>query len=397
MLNLVDYLYLVWLTYLPFSLKAFYHYVVDKEGFEAEAKGETPDTNPFIIFQYTTRGEHEKVVSKGIESVLSACTGRHYVNCRIDVLTDGERDDYDANVLRVPRDYVTPNHTRKKARALQYAVEDRRKRGENGSPVWVWHMDEESLVTEQSLQAVLKYIENGGKPVAEGPLVYSNKFLRKNILPSLVECCRPYQCYECQHMMTGNSVPTFIHGSNLLVRSDIEDGVGWDFGDSLTEDQRFGYEAHKKFGPVFGWHGGIVLEQPPLSIKDTFRQRRRWAAGSAQNLKFMPTKDRIYQSARLLSWSAGFVSGIVTFIIWIFQGKVLFYLQPVFFLQNVLWVLGYEIGLRETYKWMSISRLKKLVLHTLLVLIIPIVSLMDCFPAFIGVITRKSGWKVTPK
>lgn len=258
-------------------------------------------------------------------------------------------------------------------------------------------MDEESLVTDQSLRAVLGYIQDGGKPVAEGPIVYSNKFLRKNILPSLVECCRPYQCYECRHMMTGDSVPTFIHGSNLLVRSDVEDGVGWDFGDSLTEDQRFGYEAHKKFGPVFGWHGGMVVEQPPLSIKDTFRQRRRWAAGSAQNLKFMPLKDRIYQSARLLSWSAGFVSGIVTFIIWIFQGKVLFYLQPVFFLQNVLWVAGYEVGLRETYKWMSLSRLKKFTLHVLLAAIIPIVSLMDCLPAFIGIITRRSGWKVTPK
>src|SRR5215831_14026269 len=160
------------------------------------------------------------------------------------------------------------------------------------------------------------------------------------------------------HMMTGDSVPTFIHGSNLLVRSDIEDAVGWDFGDSLTEDQRFGYEAHKKFGAIIGWHGGMVVEQPPLNVKDTFRQRRRWAAGSRQNLKFMPLKDRIYQSARLLSWAAGFVSGNVTFI-----------LQPVFFMQNVLWVLGYQAGFRETYRWMEISRVKKVVLHALIIII----------------------------
>ncbi len=397
MLNPLDYIYFIWLTYLPFSLKAFYHYIVDKDGFEAQTDGKAPDTTPLIIFQYTTKGEHEKVVSKGIESVTTACTQRHYSGYRVDVVTDGSTDSYDANVLRVPQDYVTGRRTLKKARALQYAVEDRRRRGENGPGVWVWHMDEESVVTEQALTAVLKYIENGGSPVAEGPIVYSNKFLRKNILPSLVECCRPYQCHECQHMMNSSSVPTFIHGSNLLVRSDIEDTVGWDFGDSLTEDQRFGYEVHRKFGPVFGWHGGMIIEQPPLSFRDTFRQRRRWAAGSVQNLKYMPTKERIYQSARLFSWSAGFVSGIVALIIYIFQGRILFYLQPVFFLQNLLWLLGYEIGLRETYKWMDLSGLKKFALHALLVVVIPIVSLMDCLPAFIGVVTRKSGWKVTPK
>ncbi len=397
MLNPLDYIYLIWLTYLPFSLKAFYHYIVDKDGFEAEATGEALDTSPFIVFQYTTKGQHEKVVSKGIESVSSACTGKHYTNYRIDVVTDGETDNYDANVLRVPADYVTPNHTLKKARALQYALENRRRQGKVGPGSWVWLMDEESILTEQALVAVLNYIKKGGKPVAEGPIVYSNKFLRKNMLPSLVECSRPYQCHECQHMMNSNSVPTFIHGSNLLVRSDVEDSVGWDFGDSLTEDQRFGYEAHRKFGPVFGWHGGMIIEQPPLNFRDTFRQRRRWAAGSVQNLKFMPTRERIYQSARLFSWSAGFVSGIVALIVYAFQGKVLLYLEPVFFLQNLLWVAGYEIGLRETYKWMNISRLKKLGLHALLVVVIPIVSLMDCLPAFVGVVTRKSGWKVTPK
>jgi len=397
MLNPVDYLYIAWLTYLPFSLKAFYHYIVDKDGFEAKPGPNPANTNPFIIFQYTTRGQHADVVAKGIESVNKACANNHHTSYRIDVITDGTTDNYDAKIIRVPDDFTTPNGTKKKARALEYAVQEHRQQGHYTSATWIWHMDEESIVTDQSVAAVLDYIGKGGKPVSEGPIVYSNKFMRKNILPSLVECCRPYQCYECMHMMTGNSVPTFIHGSNLLVRSDIEDAVGWDFGDSLTEDQRFGYEAHKKFGAVFGWHGGMVVEQPPLNVKDTFRQRRRWAAGSRQNLKFMPFKDRIYQSARLLSWAAGFVSGIVTFAIWIFQGSVPFILQPVFFMQNVLWVLGYEAGFRETYKWMDVSRVKKVILHALIIVILPIVSLMDCLPAFVGIITGKSGWKVTPK
>jgi egghead protein (zeste-white 4 protein) len=31
-----------------------------------------------------------------------------------------------------------------------------------------------------------------------------------------------------------------VHGSNLLVRSDIEDSIGWNFGPTLAEDEIFG-------------------------------------------------------------------------------------------------------------------------------------------------------------
>ncbi len=61
------------------------------------------------------------------------------------MVTDGTTDSYDANVLRVPQDYVTGNRTLKRARALQYAVENRRRWEENGPGVWVWHMDEKAL------------------------------------------------------------------------------------------------------------------------------------------------------------------------------------------------------------------------------------------------------------
>ncbi len=76
------------------------------------------------------------------------------------------------------------------------------------------------------------------------------------------------------------------------------------------------------------------------------------------------------------------MSGIVSLIVYVFRGNILIYLQPVFCLQDLLWLLSYEIGLRETYKWMELSRLKKLALHALLVVVIPIVSLIDCLPAF---------------
>jgi beta-1,4-mannosyltransferase len=85
--------------------------------------------------------------------------------------------------------------------------------------------------------------------------------------------------------MTGR-VPTNMHGSNLLVRADIEDSVGWDFkGIRASEDQRFGYEVWRKIGSVFGWHGGLLEEQPPFTVSDWISQRRRWLIGNIANAR----------------------------------------------------------------------------------------------------------------
>jgi hypothetical protein len=37
-----------------------------------------------------------------------------------------------------------------------------------------------------------------------------------------------------------------------------------------------------------GWHGGTLLEQPPLNIKGHFMQRRRWILGRLQNIDKFP-------------------------------------------------------------------------------------------------------------
>jgi len=64
-----------------------------------------------------------------------------------------------------------------------------------------------------------------------------------------------------------NPPPMHMHGSNLLVRSDIEDSIGWNFGPTLAEDEIFGYKIYDKYGSKsLDWHGGILLEQPPLNI-----------------------------------------------------------------------------------------------------------------------------------
>ena len=49
----------------------------------------------------------------------------------------------------------------------------------------------------------------------------------------------------------GSGNPAYIHGSNLLVRSDIEEEVSWENGKTLAEDTLFAIKARIKYGPKF--------------------------------------------------------------------------------------------------------------------------------------------------
>ena len=158
----------------------------------------------------------------------------------------------------------------KKARALQFAIESRRKLKKQNSDHWIFHMDDESYVVPQTILSILKFIREKKGIASEGPIFYPLKFEKANRITALAESMRAFGCFECVTHMH-NPPPIHMHGSNLLVRSDVEDKIGWEFGPILAEDQRFGYELYKKYGRnSMGWHGGILLEQPPLEHQRSF-------------------------------------------------------------------------------------------------------------------------------
>ena len=134
-------------------------------------------------------------------------------------------------------------------------------------------------------------------------------------------------------MHSGN--PAYIHGSNLLVRSDIEEEVSWENGKTLAEDTLFAIKARIKYGPeAFGWHGGVVEEKSPLTLKDLFKQRRRWFYGLIQNFKYFCYKEKIRQSFRALIWTSGLISGIISIIAFFIPQYMPFVLKSLLYLNE---------------------------------------------------------------
>src|SRR3712207_9386082 len=75
----------------------------------------------------------------------------------------------------------------------------------------------------------------------------------------------------------------------------------------------FGYKVHEKYGDgSMGWHGGILLEQPPLNLKDHFFQRRRWFLGTMQNLDKFPRWHRYKVMFKSVTLFLGFASGVAS-------------------------------------------------------------------------------------
>ena len=387
--------------------------------------------DPTIIFQITTRSAtNTPVVKRGINSVISSCNEINYYKYEISVVTDDPKDtttliNNSCQVIVVDSKFST--YAVKKGRALQYAVEYRRKIGNNSSKYWVFHMDDESCVTSQTVLSLLKFIREGNAIASEGPIFYPLKFELANRLTAIAESIRPFTCYDCVSQMT-NPPPLHMHGSNLLVRSDVEDSIGWNFGPTLAEDQMFGYKIYEKYGPKsLGWHGGILLEQPPLNIKDHFMQRRRWVFGSLQNIDKFPLIHRFKLMFKLLTYSLGFLSGVVSIILYLYIHVPKIMLLSSFNMINhtinldltssldklvnifssesiihtlangsttdvivglmllfpyIMWLFSYQMGLSLNLRYSKIGWIQRIILHLQTLIFSVLIGLLETFPSF---------------
>ena len=428
---------IIWIFFIPKAIILFYRFVKNSKRFIEKDLERIPN-DPYIIFQITTRSATKtSVVKRGIDSIIDSCNKIKYFTYEISVVTEDYNDirtlsPYACKVMCVSKKFK-PNAI-KKARALQFAVEYRRKNNQHTDDYWIFHMDDESYVVQQTILSLLKFIRERRGVAGEGPIFYPLKFEVANRITALAESPRSFGCFECVTHMN-NPPPIHMHGSNLLVRSDVEDLIGWEFGPILAEDQRFGYEVYKRYGKnSMGWHGGILLEQPPLNIKDHFMQRRRWIIGNLQNIENFSKLFKLRLIYRCTSFFLSFVSGIISLIltlyinipkissifsfihfdwtynlgfdlsIWIDRINHLSntpndIIKPLTDIQvfdsslglillfsSMIWLMSYQIGLFLNLRYAKMSFYKRIILHIQTLIFCPFIGLVESFPGFYTVI-----------
>lgn len=260
---------------------------------------------PHLKIQITTRGSEgsSEVILRGINGVLRLVeqSPAFAPLLSIEVVTESSEQvemiesrfagaPIRVTGLVVPADYRTAAGTGLKARGLHYAVEARRA-GWNFIPgrVFIVHFDEESVMMPGELRKLIKVLADTDKRILEGPIYYPLEYQNSSIVCKSMEANRPAGCFECRVVME-KGVPLHLHGSNLVVEEQLENEIGWDIGQLdghyfIAEDFVFGMNNYLRYGSeIFGWHGCVLLEQPPFSFKSAFRQRHRWIFGVLQGL-----------------------------------------------------------------------------------------------------------------
>ena len=347
---------------------------------------------PRILFQVTTKG-NIPIVQETVDRINSVCRDIGYQKYEVWVVTDAQERFKNCRTITVPSEYSC--NAIHKGRALQYAAEIRKEEKKNTEDIYVFHLDDESLITKQTLCSVLTFLEDNPSPISEGLITYPLQKNEKFKITHLIDTLRPFCCFECLDFMhKGN--PAYIHGSNLLIRSDVEEEVSWENGKTIAEDTLFAVSAKTKCGSgSFGWHGGVIEEKSPLSIRDLVKQRKRWFYGLIQNLKFIPLKERIVQGSRALLWSLGFYSGVVSIIALVIPQDMNYFIRSAFLITTVLWLLSYQIGGFFNGKYLPLKR--RLLFHSLILVFSFFLGLIECATPILALISRPKTFEIIKK
>lgn len=404
---------------------------------------------PFIKIQITTRGSpgSSQVIHRSITYILQLAQEAptfysHYLSIEIVTESDEQRHqlarEFAGSILPIyflvlPEDYKTPGDTQVKARGLHYMVELRRQgfNRKRGRTVIV-HYDEESVMEPLELRRLFYYLALTDKKLTEGPIYYPLEYREASVICRAMEANRPIGCFECRDVME-KGIPLHLHGSNLVVDEDLENSLGWDIGNLdgqpfIAEDYVFGMNAYLRCGSeIFGWHGSVMLEQPPFSFKSAFRQRYRWIIGVLQGIemtKRMPQFSQLPMKVRFrLIWGTryriftfalglptGFIAAIYLlsqYVQFLLSHQLTPPLPPLLMLWMILaaffWLNSIFIG-----AWYNVTTILRLPLGEAsaemakVIAVAPIAGIMESSAAFWAVLQWSRGhrtvnWKPTPK
>jgi cellulose synthase/poly-beta-1,6-N-acetylglucosamine synthase-like glycosyltransferase len=255
------------LCYFPFAVYQLYlmdysMYKTDKKGF-FESQPLKAANNLIVVI--TTNGMATDVVEK-----IIAKTKLYESASEIFVIKEA-RDPfrYSCREIVVPEDYVCPNGSRNKMRALHYGSIVLHDMG-YGEETYICHLDDDSVVDRPYLEYIRLYMTGGG---GQGCIML--RAWGRHLFSSLADIIRISNCEAWCKRRNHKGKPQFVHGEGLVVRADVEYEIGWDYGTYGAEDLIMGLNIAKKWG--FGYIPvGHIYIAPPTSVRDFYKQRRRW-------------------------------------------------------------------------------------------------------------------------
>ncbi|ORY35995.1 hypothetical protein BCR33DRAFT_702019 [Rhizoclosmatium globosum] len=203
---------------------------------------------------------------------------------RVHVLTDEPYFFEGINCYTCPKAFSTGN-SKYKARALEWYRQTMKFTEHD----WILHLDEESVIDDESVKRVLEFIwYEKDYHFGQGVILYNQYKYWSNWIFTVADAIRVGDDLSRFHLQyTYFHRPIFgAHGSFLLNNGLVENAVTWDLG-SLTEDYQFAMKAWDR-GFRCGKICALVREQSPMDVIGFMKQRRRWFVGIRRLPNFLP-------------------------------------------------------------------------------------------------------------
>lgn len=296
-------------TFLPlpqvlfnFAGLTFYNAFPDK----VVLKG-SPLLAPFICIRVVTRGDFPQLVKSNVSRNMNKCIDAGLENFLIEVVTDkkiGLEHDRRVREVVVPSSYRTKSGALFKARALQYCLEDDVNLLVDTD--WVVHLDEETLLTENSVKGVLNFVMDGKHQFGQGLITYSNEEV-VNWITTLADSFRVADDMgkvRFQFLMFHKPLFSW-KGSYVVTQLGAEKKVSFDNGmdGSVAEDCYFAMRALDQ-GYSFTFIEGEMWEKSPFTLWDFVQQRKRWLQGIllVVHSKTIPFRKKLLLTISCYSW-----------------------------------------------------------------------------------------------
>ena len=247
---------------------------------------------------------------------------RHFDRFHVDIITEGDVDHQalirwmnsmgrladPIRIVNVPADYATPSGARFKTRANHFAMEARRASEENTEYCYVYHLDDDTHIGEDTAASLAEFIELDGHRfyLAQGILAFPHELTTSKFC-RLADSIRPADDLSRFAFFTGFMGTPLggLHGEHLVVRADIEDEIGWDFPNTVIEDAYFAIQFSMRYPRRSTTLNSYSYGASPASVRDLLRQRRRWIEGLLRlafnrELPLLPKLPLLYS---IFTWS----------------------------------------------------------------------------------------------
>ncbi|KAG7203838.1 hypothetical protein KM043_013849, partial [Ampulex compressa] len=239
----------------------------------------SPLLAPFICIRIVTRGDYPQLVKENVNRNLNRCTEAGLENFQIEVVSDkpiGLPVHRRIREVVVPPTYRTRSGALFKARALQYCLES--SVNELADHDWIVHLDEETLMTENSVRGILNFVLDGKHQFGQGLITYANEDV-VNWITTLADSFRVADDMgKLRLQFTMFHKPYFsMKGSYVVTQMGAERQVSFDNGldGSVAEDCFFAMKAFSQ-GYTFNFVDGEMWEKSPFTLCDFVQQRKRW-------------------------------------------------------------------------------------------------------------------------